>query len=133
MKVTQCLFCAFFVASVLLFSHTVSARGQYVGTYDFGHADCSGEMVISNTNTTNVYTVQMDAFMNNPPYNTGQFVGQGVTTGKNMVVEDKKDFPGAMVYVTFEGNKALVTTSNAFKGAGLSGAGVVFDGTWVRK
>ena len=66
------------------------------------------------------------------PYASGELDGLGILEGQTMKVVDKNE-PDAPLSITFDGDKATVAESQAFKASGLLGNGVTFDGSYARE
>ena len=79
-----------------------------------------------------LYGVTLTVTMKNEPFNSGELEGPGTLEGSTLKAEDMND-EEAVVTIVFDGDKAALTTTDAFKSSGWAGAGVVFDGTYVRQ
>ena len=79
-----------------------------------------------------MYAVQIYAIQKNAPYNSGEMDGFGKLNGNAMNAVDKNDDQNP-VSITFKGDTATIAEPKAFKESGALGAGVSFDGNFVRE
>ena len=78
------------------------------------------------------YAVKMEVSQTAAPYASGELDGLGILEGQTMKVVDKNE-PEAPLSITFDGDKATVAESQAFKASGLLGNGVSLDGKYLRE
>ena len=91
-----------------------------------------GVLAIQEGDEKNLYAVNLSVTMKSEPLKGGELDGFGKLEGKKMKAQDKNE-ETAVVTIAFDGEKAVAVTTEAFKASGWTGAGVVFDGTYIRQ
>jgi hypothetical protein len=97
-----------------------------------------GRMTLEKGDEEDEYAVEINVIMKKEPYNSGDFEGLGkLSSGpanakiSKMAVSDG-DNP-EVITITFDGETAKLTSSEAFMESGMLGAGVTIDGEYVRE
>jgi hypothetical protein len=80
---------------------------------------------------TELYRALVDVMTTEEPYNGGTFEGTGVLEGGKMTI--KEDGDEAALTLVFKGDTVELSSNEAFREAGYAGAGVYFDGSYIRQ
>lgn len=102
------------------------------GYYRMQSKAFDGWLTVEKGDKPNLYAVQIYAIQKNAPYNSGEMDGFGKLNGNAMNAVDKNDDQNP-VSITFKGDTATIAEPKAFKESGALGAGVSFDGNFVRE
>ncbi|MDR1611899.1 MAG: hypothetical protein LBT97_03840 [Planctomycetota bacterium] len=107
----------------------------YEGYYTLKSDAFDGYLTVEQTGGENFYAVHIFAIQKGGANNSGEVDGGGKLVGNKILVEYGGGIPDpdATVEVIFDGETAKVATSEAFKGSGWLGAGVVLDGEYARE
>ncbi|MDR1533878.1 MAG: hypothetical protein LBU64_02075, partial [Planctomycetota bacterium] len=117
--------------------------GRYVrqseaqGYYKLKSDAFDGSLTVERAGGENSYAVHLFAVQKGGANNMGEVDGIGVLVGNKIKISPGygDGIPGLVdaVEVIFAGETARVATSEAFKGGGWLGAGVVLDGEYERE
>ena len=102
------------------------------GFYRMQSKAFDGWLTVEKGDTPDLYAVKIYAIQKNTPNNSGELDGFGKLQGKTMNAVDKNDDQNP-VCITFKGDTATIAEPQAFKESGALGAGVSFDGDFVRE
>ncbi|MGE9986604.1 hypothetical protein ACQRA4_13250 [Desulfovibrio sp. SGI.169] len=91
-----------------------------------------GWMTVRKEKEADLYAVHIVASQKSAPFNSGELDGVGRLKDNSMRVADQSDEKNP-VQIAFHGETATVTEPEAFKQSGLLGAGVSFDGDFLRE
>ena len=109
-----------------------NAKGV-VGFYKLKSDAFDGYMTVEDSDEKGAYAIYMYAVQKGAAENNGELKGLGKLRGTKMRVDYGSDEQLATVDVAFDGEVAIVTTSDAFKESGWFGANVIIDGEYVRE
>lgn len=102
------------------------------GFYRLKAKGMDGYMTVQEGDEKNEYAVRVQVSLIAPPHDSGELEGTGVLKNGKMVVTDMND-DEARISLTFSGETAKLSTSQAFKTSGFTGDGVVLDGEYARE
>jgi hypothetical protein len=102
------------------------------GYYELKSGAFDGYMTVEQGDEENFYAVSLYAIQKGGAENSGQVEGGGKLEGKKISVDFGGE-EGQTVIVNFDGETAVVETSEEFKDSGWLGSGVVLDGEYVRE
>lgn len=113
-----------------------SLRGNATGVqgcYTLKSDALDGCMTVREGDEENFHAIHIFAVQKDGANNAGEVNGGGKLVGNAIAVRYGGDDPDATIDVIFNGETAKVVTSDAFKGSGWLGAGVVLDGEYARE
>ncbi|MCR4665755.1 MAG: hypothetical protein K5657_00475 [Desulfovibrio sp.] len=102
------------------------------GFYRMQSKAFDGWLLVEKGDEPDLYAVEIYAIQKNAPNNSGELAGFGKLKGNVMSAVDKNDDQNP-VNITFKGDTATIAEPEAFKKSGALGAGVTFDGDFVRE
>ncbi len=102
------------------------------GFYRMRSKAFEGWLAVEKGDEPDLYAVQIFAVRKRAPRNIGELDGFGILTGNVMQAAYKHD-DGNSVSITFTKDTATIAEPKAFKESGRLGAGVSFDGEFVRE
>ena len=101
------------------------------GFYKLQSDAFGGYMALSKGEEDGLYEVEISLEMKYEPYNSGYFYGYGNLSGSKMPVYDSDD--ENVINITFDGEIAKVTSTQAFKDSGYLGHNVELDADYLRE
>ena len=101
------------------------------GFYRLKSDSFDGYMTLEKGDEEGLYAVEIEVAMKSDPDNTGSFYGPGRLSGNTMTVAHDDD--DNAITITFDGEKAKVTTSQALKDSGWFSEGLTIDGEYLRE
>jgi hypothetical protein len=109
-----------------------NAKGA-VGYYRLESGAFDGYMTVQEGDEEGMYAVLIHAIQKGGAENSGELELLGRLEGNKITLRPDDEKQDEAAEVTFDGEKARVTTSDAFKEGGWLGAGVFLDGEYVRE
>ena len=102
------------------------------GLYRMQSKVFDGWMTVQKKKEADLYEVHISACQKNAPFNSGELTGQGRLKGNAMWAADQSDARNP-IRIVFHGETAVITEPEAFKKSGILGAGVSFEGDFIRE
>lgn len=102
------------------------------GLYRMQSKVFDGWMTVQKKKGADLYGVHISACQKNAPFNSGELTGQGRLKGNAMWAADQSDARNP-IRIVFHGETAVITEPESFKKSGILGAGVSFEGDFIRE
>ncbi len=102
------------------------------GFYRMQSSIFDGWLAIQKADAPEQYAVHIFAIQKNEPFNSGELEGLGTAKGNVISAADKNDDENP-VSITVSGETATISEPKAFKESGALGAGVSFEGSYLRE